>query len=485
MCCMDNTNTVGGTYPERIRKRLPVIITVLTVIQPLLDVISYFVVKLGFGNPLTLALRLFLLVVIFSLGYVTAQNKAPYYVLSAILLCLTVCHCAVCFLYGYTSPLTDIANLIRIYSLPIVTLSFISFFSCDRTALHAVKKAILVCLFIIAAVATASVVTGTNPYTYANKSIGIIGWFSNTNSQSAILSMTIPVAVAYMLERSAEKRTASRTAAFVGVTLLGGAMLYLFATRLAYASLLGTMAVFAAACLIIGRTNKINMTKTAVFFVLCAVLTLCLFTVSPMVKNQTLVMENAEKKQLHIDSLVADSNGEGVEALREAYEYYLPGLTHRFGLERTAELYDYSTDVYDIADVRRMKISYCEMLFTDRPLSRIFGLPLTELYYLDASYDVENDFHGIYYLCGTVGLALMLSFFAVFIVRAVRTLAADFKHYFTVEAVGFYCALVCGTVHAYFTASVLRRPNASFYLALILAAIYVIFTKSGGKEKSK
>lgn len=483
---MDNTNTVcGTTLSERISAKLPVIVTVLTVIQPLLDVISYFVVKLGFGNSLTLALRLFLLVVIFTLGYITANSKVPYYVLSAILLCLTVCHCAVCFVYGYVSPMSDIANLVRIYSLPIVTLSFISFFLRDRAALRAFKKAVMMCLFIIAAVEAASVVTGTNPFTYANKSIGIIGWFSNTNSQSAILSMTVPVAVAYTLERLLQKRTAVRAVTLIGVTLLGGTMLYLFATRLAYASLLGTVAVFTAACLIIGRKHKINMTKTAAFFALCAVLTLCLFGVSPMVKNQTLVAENAEKKQLHIDSLVADSNGEGVEALREAYEYYLPGLTHRFGLERTAELYDCSTDVYDIADVRRMKISYCELLVEDRPLSRIFGLSLSDLYYNGTAHDVENDFHGIYYLTGIVGLLLMLSFFAVFIVRAVRVLSADFRHHFTAEAVGFYCALICGTVHAYFTASVLRRPSASFYLAVILAAIYVISSKSGGKEKSK
>ncbi len=45
----------------------------------------------------------------------------------------------------------------------------------------AIERSFLLVLLIVAAVEVVSVLTGTNPYTYPNKSLGILGWFYFAN----------------------------------------------------------------------------------------------------------------------------------------------------------------------------------------------------------------------------------------------------------------------------------------------------------------
>jgi hypothetical protein len=227
----------------------------------------------------------------------------------------------------------------------------------------------------------------------------------------------------------------------------------------------------------------------------CVVLALVLLPVSPMERNTELVAVNAQLKQADIDALIAADDAAAAEAgltgtereiasLRSAYEKYLPGVTGRFGLERVAELYDCATSVSVLGDARLQKLNYCRMLLEDLPECRLFGLELGKMTFAGEVYDVENDFHGIYYLCGAVGLVMMIVFFAFFAFRIARALVLDFKRYFTMENAGYGVALICGLAHAYFTAGVLRRPNTTFYLAVILAAVYEITRDAAKKEGS-
>jgi len=87
---------------------------------------------------------------------------------------------------------------------------------------------------------------------------------------------------------------------------------------------------------------------------------------------------------------------------------------------------------------------------------------------------VENDFHGICFLYGWVGLAMMVAFIGYFLYLIVKCLIKDFRKYFTVEAGAFGIGLCLCLVYAYFTAGVLRRPNASIYMSVLLAVVYYL-----------
>ena len=70
-------------------------------------------------------------------------------------------------------------------------------------------------------------------------------------------------------------------------------------------------------------------------------------------------------------------------------------------------------------------------------------------------------------------------FFLYFIVVIIRALIRDWKKYFTPEAGAVGVALITLFIHSYFTAGVLRRPNASFYFSVCLAAAYYLVKING------
>lgn len=466
---------------------LPRIVFLLCLLQPVLDVLSFWLDELGLSNALTTVLRFAMLAAVVLLGFALSRQKRYYFALAAVLALLTAGHVAACSQWGYDAPLADLANTLRIYQLPLMTLVFITFVERNRDCLAQLRRGFFWCLLLCAAVEVLSVVTGTNPYTYENKSIGILGWFYFANSQSAILSMLVPVAIAYVLDRRP-----GQLWPLLAVTLAGLGVLYFLATRLAYMSMVAAGLGLAVSLVILGKTRGLDGKKAAAVLLACTIVGLAGYTVSPMYRNNVLVEQNKVLKQQDIDEKVAADEAaamaRGLEGqalaearLASAYEEYLAGPTGEFGLSRTAALFDYSTDVGRIADNRLERLGFCRLLMEDGPgLSFWFGLEREDMSYDGVTYDVENDFHGIFYLCGAVGLALMLLFFAWFLGRIALALIRDFRGTFTLEAAGCGLALCCALAHAYFTAGVLRRPNATFYLAALLAVAYGLTRRPHG-----
>ena len=164
-----------------------------------------------------------------------------------------------------------------------------------------------------------------------------------------------------------------------------------------------------------------------------------------------------------------------VEALSYTYNYHAHDFVQIFGMERTIEHYNYSRDINVITEQRPKKLLFGRMLMEDSPFSaRLFGVELARFTVGQNNYDVENDLHGIYFLYGAVGLGAMCLFLLYFIGLIAKALIRDFRRYFTLEAASWGVALVCCLLHVYNTAGVLRRPNASFYLAAVLAAVYYL-----------
>lgn len=455
---------------------LPRAVFILCVIQPLLDLLSFFADGLGISNAPTMLLRFVILGILILGGWIFTRQRRCYIVTAVILLLLTAGHTLACMASDYGDMVGDWANLVRIYQLPITAICFISFLRADERVYPELKRALCVCLAVIAASELLSLVTGTNPYTYANKRIGLLGWFLNTSSQSAILSLLVPTVTAFVIQRFEHRPLPT----FI-VTAAAFSLLYFFATRLAYFSLIVTGIGLSLTLILTDRSKKSSIAVLLGLTVIFA----ALIPVSPMTRNQTLVAENAVKKQEHIDELIQNADTARLTVsveisdeefrtirLTEAYEEYLGGLVGRFGMDRVAELYDYSESASDICDARRMKINYCKLLMQDSPLlSTVFGLELGELSYDGRVYDVENDFHGIYYLCGAVGLCLLAIFLLYFIYRIARALLRNFKQSFTFETAAWGIAFISCLAHSYATAGILRRPNASVYFAIILACI--------------
>lgn len=455
---------------------LPGALVALCAAQPLLDVLSFWTQDLAWGSKLTLALRLLLFLCVVLTGFVLSGHKRAYWITAAVCAVLYAGHVLACLraneAFTAANLISDAANFIRVAQIPLFTIAFITFLRCCRQGFASFERGITIAFWIIAAVELLSALTGTDPYTYSGKHIGLRGWFYGASTQSAILSMLVPLTLCPALRSGNIRR-------WLPVAVVGFAELFCFATRLAYMSLFVT----AIGTGIIWAVTRRGDRKIYIALLLCAAVCAAAFPVSPMHQNQQAVAANAVRKQENIDRLVAQGKAEfgdqGYAYLTYAYDEYLGGTVERYGLEATAEMYGYSTKAAVITNVRTIKINYCRMMLNTEPLtSCLFGLSYDEMTYHGYCYDVENDFHGITYLYGWAGLACLLAFLGYFLVIIVRALIRNARRYFTVEAGACGVALCTCLAHIYNTAGVLRRPNASFYLCLILAAIwYLIYIR--------
>lgn len=455
---------------------LPGVLVGLCAAQPLLDVLSFWTQDLAWGSKLTLSLRLLIFLGVMLTGFVLSERRRFYWIAAAVCAALYAGHVLACLRantpFTTANLISDATNFIRFAQLPLFTIAFITFLRCCRQGFASLERGITIAFWIIAAVALLSALTGTNPYTYPDKRIGLCGWFYFANSQSAILSMLVPLALCPALRSGQIQR-------WLPIAVVGFSELFCFATRLAYMSLFVT----AIGMVITLALTKRGSAKVCAVLLLCAAVCAAGYTVSPMHRNQQAVAANAVRKQENIDRLVAQGKAEfgdqGYAYLTYAYDEYLGGTVERYGLEATAEMYGYSTKAAVITNVRAIKINYCRLMLNTEPFtSRLFGLSYDEMTYHGYCYDVENDFHGIAYLYGWAGLACLLAFLGYFLVIIVCALIRNARRYFTVEAGACGVALCTALAHIYNTAGVLRRPNASFYLCLILASIwYLIYIR--------
>ena len=508
-----------------IRSKLPAFVLILCLIQPLLDIAGFWQVRLHVSNTVTMALRMLLLGGTVLLGFCISRRKRIYIITGLLLAVFTVCHALACMSSpnGYREALKDVINLVRIYFLPLMTLCFITFLQAEPKVFPAMRKAMVLDILIIALVQLVSTLTGTDPHTYSVDSIGTLGWFMWTNSQSAILAMLAPITICWSMQRWKGKLLP-----LVLLTAIAEGTLYVLAPRLAYASLVGAGLGMAFCVLILNR----NHWKQA----LCVALVTCLFVaaypVSPtnarLNKNETraeITDKKIKEMDIHIETLppetetnpetvenpsetekapkpvepkptiiLDESNAEKLEKLYSSQDI-IWSMVDRFGRDKVFQIYNYTLDPTILSNTRIMKINFCHLVMGESgSLSKLFGLNLKELTHdrynaesvlVTDNYDVENDLHGIYFLTGLVGLGLMLAFLLFFGLRALVSVVRRPKLCFTPTMCSFAIAYGLGLIHAYFTASVLRRNNASFYLALVLAGLWFLSRKEGEGTNQK
>lgn len=478
----------------RLTEKLPLFVLILFILQPLMDVLSFWVAEWNISNALTLALRMVVLVVMVLAGFFLSRKKNVYYIAAAICAVIGLGHIFASWSFGYQSVVSDVSNYIRVLQLPLTALCLITFMQENEDCYDALKKGIAINLSIILVVQVLAIVTGTEPHTYSDGN-GLIGWFSNTNTQSAIVSMVGPVAVSWLYQRKGFKSV------WLWICLLGsGFSMFYLGTRLAYAGIIAMCFGLGCSVLIV----RIKDWKRACVLLLVGVLFIALLPLAPMMGHQSFYGSNMEDKQGWIDiSLenptpdVTESPDVGdslpplydenlldtlteeqkalIEKLTPTYEHYVSDLVSVFGAERTIVLFDYTTDITVLSNTRTKKLIVADALMDMSPLPvKLFGIELSRFQIAGNNYDVENDFHGIYYLYGIVGLTAMLLFLAYFLWLIARSLIRNFRHYFTLDAAGWGVALIMCLGHCYFTAGVLRRPSASFYLAVVLAAVFYL-----------
>ena len=476
---MNNAGNIS-TIKARLSANPEPAVYVLFALQPLLNILSYWTARTGGGNTLTLLLRFGVLAVVVLAGFLLSGRKRLWIFGGAACGLFWLCHMAVCASVGYEDRISDLTNFVRVLQMPLFTCCFVVFLRRKPTLLRTMERALILNFWLISAGVLLSVVTGTSAMTYSYNQYGIMGWAANSNAQSAILSALTPVAVLYACRRE-------RLPLLILTTAAGFLQLYFLGTRLAFGAILVTAA---GAILTMILTKKFTIPRAAV---LLAGVILCVAAVrlSPMYLNQHTYNSEMDLKQGWEAGIYEKAKQEAEEeltsdpetdsgrieadqkALQYIYEFYAPKICARFGTERVMEAYGYTRDVRTITAARPQKILYCRLLMEEYPFAaRLFGTELSRMTYDGEIFDVENDFPGIFFLYGAVGLAAMAGFLLYFVWRVLRCLIRDFRRYFTMRAAAAGMAFCLLMAYCVFTAGVLRRPEASFYLSAVLALIW-------------
>ena len=143
------------------------------------------------------------------------------------------------------------------------------------------------------------------------------------------------------------------------------------------------------------------------------------------------------------------------------------------------EKYGWFPDAFSLADVRLQKRINAELIWEDTGvLTHLFGFEFTEA----ADYDLENDYPALYYYYGYVGLGLYLIFLAYFLFIIVKAAIKNFKGVFNLFNFILLLTYIMQLGLAQFSGAILRRPNASIYLALIIALIFYRCKKAESKK---
>lgn len=221
-----------------------------------------------------------------------------------------------------------------------------------------------------------------------------------------------------------------------------------------------------------------------------SVLAVVLTPYTPMYKVRYAQTSFAQLNQNDIDKQLSELGYEPSEIGREeilsdpvihqVYEDYyrkmlwhvMPNMFERFTIDEIMEEYDFTTDAQTLINVRRQKSAYASMMWqhSDIP-TRLFGIDVSDIW-LTGSCDLENDWPAIFYYYGYVGFTAYAAFIAYFALLIIRRLFRNFKTAFTTDNFILLITFMLFIGMAQFSGSVLRRPNVSFYMALVLGLIY-------------
>ncbi len=506
---------------NKLSEKAHIFTALLMIIQPIMDIISFWFEHFGISGSITLVLRLGVLGFSLLFAFIITDRKWIYWTVCAVVVIFYAGHVFAIWQAGIQSIVTDFANYIRVVQMPLSAIVLISCMRKNERGFEGMQWGMTISLWIILAVMIISVLTDTDPGMYRNGTnfynTGVLGWFNNTNSQSSNLSVLLPVSVITLL--NAKKK---RPMALIITLILGLLAMFFACTRLAYLAIIAVTVGIGIMILILKRTDW----KYSVLFIALAIIFVALVPVSPMTAHLNIYEDAQSDRQDDLTKKIADmaevqallnkkneadstdtsqdpdtndDDGLTPEELRElvsqlapVYKYYISDFVQIFGLSETMEMYNFTMDVKTLSALRAKKLMFAEQTMNSLPKSaQLFGIEYSRFTVSESRYglplinstgdkevveiyDVENDFHGIYYLYGWAGLVLYIAFILYFVWLVIWALFKNIKKYFTLEATAFGIALIVCLAHAYNTAGVLRRPNASIFLSAVLAGIYYL-----------
>lgn len=463
--------------------------SILIMAQPILDIIAYFQQDNVIGSTAGY-LRLVVMVILPIMVLFKTKKKKSFLAWLAVIGIYCVLHIANCFRVGYISIFQDVAYMARVIQMPVITISLIYYFEEDHAAVnHQIEKSFYFNSVLIFVSVIIAFLTGTGEYTYVLYDAGLKGWFQNANGQSIILASLIPFMLSYSLKKKKFIFLLLTSVFSWFILISNGTKVDYYAIFIIFG---GYFIYLIFEYWVIRKENKKLNLPALCLFALLMVISVVGYDYTPRAKvdlgnttaredenvemNEALSSIQNSGESMTIEEMMADP-----EIKDELLTYLTPKLpsimVDRFGAERVlVEGYGYIPDAYMLADTRANKVRFAQMLWSDSDmLTRLVGFEYSNVIdYVgnEGTYDLENDYPALFYYYGYLGCGLYLLFLGYFVFRLARKVIFDFKN--SVNLFNFSLLLVFGIqlFAAQLSGAILRRPNVSIYLSIVLMLIY-------------
>lgn len=532
------------TVKEAIVKKLPWVVGFLIVIQPLLDVLSYFLAELG-NNSLSTALRFLMLMVVALLGFVVSDRKRIYFLFYGVVAVFWAAHMLNCFRIGYQSFVSDTANFLRILNFPVFALSFITLFRKGENLRKFVCTAFAINLGEIILFTALPWLTGNPVYTYDTLFLGVMGWFGVANAQSAIIVLVTPLAILFswksgkyplflvslVLSFGLMFVTGTKFT-FYSIFIIAGAFLFLFVLNFQKKSLRYVIPLLAVLVLVVAFRQYAPMVQRE---------SQSAYAISNYQDRVEESLKNTGTDQEELEQLKAELEQEekqestpgskpsigaevrlqrlreslmGVYTDPEVYGPVFENLYQRFGVYNVMEIYNYTSEPTILSDSRIRKTMYAELMWQEKDfLTHLLGFEYNDMVYDGTIYDLENDFPAVFYFCGYIGFGLYMLFLALFVVmifkafgedvaaawkergplrqrkmapvRGVMAFGEGVQRFLTMEMGAVGMTFLLAAIAAQISGNVLRRPNVTVYFAIAAAYLCYLTVLKRRREPGK
>lgn len=456
----------------------------LIVMQPLLDIIAFWT-----KNPDgTLAgyVRLLIMVclplyLLFTLRG-SERKSFIFWMLGIGLVCAL--HIANTIRTGPVSLGFDISYTAKVAQMPILAVCFMYSIKNDQTRNQA-YWGLFFAAGITAAALGLSVLTGTANCTYG-EGLGVSGWVIDDNRCANSIILVTLAAFSIFCAVKSDKPFVN-----IAVPVIAAVVLIANGTMTCYMSIFVIFIGFAVFLLLEKKIRGCNLNRLAVIaLVAVAIASAAAYPLTPKYKIKQTQSDFAELTQddfndelgalgYDLDSMSNEEKLSNPEIHTVLEDYYwkclwiiTPNMFERFDIDEIMLKYDLTTDAATLIDTRTIKNAYASLMWDHSDtLTKLFGIDVSDIW-LTGGMDLENDWPAIRYYYGYVGFAAYAAFILYFVYLIIRRLCRDFKGSFTADnfilLVTF--ALLIGL--AQYSGAVLRRPNVSIYLALVLGLIH-------------
>ena len=458
----------------------------LFVIQPCLDVLAFWTRNETATPAGYIRLVILILLPVYILATTKHKKQFFFFLLGTGIYC--VLHILNSYRCGYISPVTDIRYLASVVQMPIFACCLILLMeneNCKEAAVTGVAAAAVLTLAFL----VVSRITNTGNVTYG-EGLGYSGWVIDENRNANSTNFVFYGCFCIMLAIHSERKWVILLVPSVitAVFLTNG-------TKGCYFSVFAIFLSYVSFLLFEKYYQGHQLRKVAVIvLVLLSVFSAAVYRWTPRYQVTLAQQATARGTQGEIEATLLEKGIDitGMSAqdrfnnpeVKEVFEHYYwkylgvkPDLIDRFGMDRVLMQYHMSTDVAKLIDARVMERNYADMVFQDSDsLTKILGFEVSQMgpNGYDGSYDLENDWHALFYYYGYLGFALYVCFVLYFLILYIKMIPSGLRKSFDLECFGCLLTVILMIGLAHFSGATLRRPNVSVWLSLILAYIHYL-----------